>query len=42
MWDLPGPGIKPMCLALAGGFFFFSTAVAQAFVLRQNKNNPND
>ena len=20
MWDLPGPGIKPMCLALAGGF----------------------
>ena len=20
MWDLPGPGIKPMYLALAGGF----------------------
>ena len=20
MWDLPGPGIKPMSLALAGGF----------------------
>ena len=21
MWDLPGPGIKPMSPALAGGFF---------------------
>ena len=21
MWDLPGPGIKPVSLALAGGFF---------------------
>jgi len=20
MWDLPGPGIEPMSLALAGGF----------------------
>ena len=20
MWDLPGPGLKPMSLALAGGF----------------------
>ena len=20
MWDLPGPGIKPMCPELAGGF----------------------
>ena len=23
MWDLPGPGLKPMSPALAGGFFFF-------------------
>ena len=23
MWDLPGPGIKPVSPALAGGFFFF-------------------
>ena len=23
MWDLPGPGIKPMSPAFAGGFFFF-------------------
>ena len=21
MWDLPGPGIEPMSLALEGGFF---------------------
>ena len=21
MWDLPGPGIKPACSALVGGFF---------------------
>ena len=21
MWDLPGTGVKPMCPALAGGFF---------------------
>jgi len=21
MWDLPGPGIKPLSSALAGGFF---------------------
>ena len=20
MWDIPGPGIKPVCLALLGGF----------------------
>ena len=23
MWDLPGPGIKPISPALAGGVFFF-------------------
>ena len=23
MWDLPRPGLKPVSLALAGGFFFF-------------------
>ena len=23
MWDFPGPGLKPVCPALAGGFLFF-------------------
>ena len=25
MWGIPGSGIEPMSLALAGGFFFFFT-----------------
>ena len=33
MWDLPGPGLEPVCLALAGGFL---TTEPQGKPLSQN------
>ena len=29
MWDLPGPGIEPMPLALAGGFLTIGNSIYQ-------------
>ena len=29
MWDLSGPGIEPVCPALAGGFFFFLASLLE-------------
>ena len=38
MWDLPGPGIEPVCPALAGGFL--TTGLPEKplliFIIREN------
>ena len=40
IWDLPGPGIKPMSLALAGGFLTIAppekSAEGQIFNIQQS------